>query len=496
MEKSSDICLVVEGSYPYVTGGVSSWLQWLMEKMKEFTFSIVALIPEEKKQEERKYNFPENVVLYREFVLFDYSEIEKHPPVKLSRKKWQTLSNGIYQLVKDWKKGVLSKGSISLIRDLVTNENPGLFKSFLEDEAAFALLTKLYGERREDAGFLKYFYTHRSIHLILFRILSLYKKLPPAKVYHSPSTGYGGMLACMKSALDGKRSIITEHGIYLQEREMELLRAGWLDDPYLKEMWIDSFSAICRWQYNCCDRLITLYQGNKDLEVEYGARADKIMVVPNGIEVARFKTARRGRCTKDPRMVGLVGRVDNVKDIKTFMQAMAIVKKECPKVAVWIIGPTDNQPEYYAECTELLDMLGLKDTITFTGIADVLDYYKKMDVLVLTSIKEAMPLVVMEAMACGIPVVTTDVGACNELVYGVDDGIGPAGIVARIRDVQAIAEATVKILKDTELASDFGENGIKRIEQLYREDLIIKQYFNIYQEELNGGNLILAEETH
>lgn len=62
--------------------------------------------------------------------------------------------------------------------------------------------------------------------------------------------------------------------------------------------------------------------------------------------------------------------------------------------------------------------------------------------------------------------------------------------------MQAIAAATVKILKDGKLANDFGENGIKRIEQLYREDLIIKQYFNIYQEELNGGNLILAEETH
>jgi len=304
------------------------------------------------------------------------------------------------------------------------------------------------------------------------------------------------MLACLKSAIDGKKSIITEHGIYLQEREMELLKAGWLEDPYLKEMWIDFFSAICRWQYNSCDRLITLYQGNKYLEVEYGASAEKIMVVPNGIEVARFKEARCSRCTEDPRMVGLVGRVDNVKDIKTFLQAMAIVKKEYQKVAAWIIGPTDNQPEYYTECTELLDMLGLNNTITFTGIADVLDYYKKMDVLVLTSIKEAMPLVVMEAMACGIPVVTTDVGACNELVYGLDDGIGHAGIVARIRDVQAIASATVKILKDTELASDFGENGIKRIERLYREDLIIKQYFNIYQEELNGGDLILAEETH
>jgi glycosyltransferase involved in cell wall biosynthesis len=496
MEKGSDICLVVEGNYPYVTGGVSSWLQWLMEKMKEFTFSIVALIPEEKKHEERKYSFPDNVVLYREFVLFDYDEIEKHPPSKLSREKWQGISDSIYQLMKDWRKGVLSEGSLSLIRDLVNNETPGIFRNFLEDEAAFALLTKIYEKRRDGAGFLKYFYAHRNIHLILFRMLSLYQKLPSSKIYHSPGTGYAGMLACLKSALDGKKSIITEHGIYLQEREMELLKAGWLEDPYLKEMWIDFFSAICRWQYNSCDRLITLYQGNKYLEVEYGARAEKIMVVPNGIEVARFKEARCSRCTKDPRMVGLVGRVNNVKDIKTFLEVMAIVKKEYQKVEAWIIGPTDNQPEYYTECTELLDMLGLNDTITFTGIADVLDYYKKMDVLVLTSIKEAMPLVVMEAMACGIPVVTTDVGACNELVYGLDDGIGPAGIVARIRDVQAIAAATVKILEDRELASDFGENGIKRIERLYREDLIIKQYFNIYQEELNGGNLILAEETH
>jgi len=496
MEKGSDICLVVEGSYPYVTGGVSSWLQWLMEKMKDFTFSIVALIPEEKKHEERKYSFPENVVLYREFVLFDYDEIEKQPPSKLSREEWQGISDSLYLLMKDWRKGVLSEGSISLIRKLVRNEIPGIFRNFLEDEAAFALLTKVYEKRREGAGFLKYFYAHRSIHLILFRLLSLYQKLPSSKIYHAPGAGYAGMLACLKSVIDGKKSIITEHGIYLQEREMELLRAGWLDDPYLKEMWIDFFSAICRWQYNSCDRLITLCQGNKELEVEYGARAEKIMVVPNGIEIARFKEARCNRCTKDPKMVGIVARVDNVKDIKTFLQVMVIVKKEYQKVAAWIIGPTDHQPEYYTECTELLDMLGLNDTITFTGMADVLDYYKKMDVLVLTSIKEAMPLVVMEAMACGIPVVATDVGACKELVYGLDDGMGPAGIVARIKDVQGIATAIVKIIKDRELASDFGENGIKRIERLYREDLIIKQYFNIYQEELNGGNLVLAEETH
>jgi glycosyltransferase involved in cell wall biosynthesis len=492
MEKGSDICLVVEGSYPYITGGVSSWLQWLMENMQDFTFSIVALIPEEKDSGKRKYRFPENVVSYQEFVLFDYEEIEESPRLKLSGKEWKKLFDGLYLLMKDWRKGTLSEGSISLIRELVSNETPGTFRNFLEDETAFALLTKIYEEIRGDAGFLKYFYTHRSIHLILFRVLSIYRKLPHSKIYHSPSTGYGGMLACLKSALERTKSIITEHGIYLQEREMELLRSGWLEDPYLKDMWIDFFSAICRWQYNSCDRIITLYQGNKDLEVEYGANADRIMVVPNGIEVERFKKARCERCMQDSRIVGLVARVDSVKDIKTFIQVMAIVKKEYQNVEAWIVGPTDNQPEYYRECTELLNMLGLNDIITFTGRVDVLEYYKKMDVLLLTSIKEAMPLVVMEAMACGIPVVTTDVGACSELVYGVDDSIGHAGIVARIRDVHGIATATVKILKDGELANDFGRNGIKRIEQFYREDSVIKQYSDIYQEELSGGNHILA----
>jgi hypothetical protein len=148
MEKGSDICLVVEGSYPYITGGVSSWLQWLMENMKAFTFSIVALIPEEKDRDERKYTFPENVVSYREFVLFDYDEIERSRPLKLSQREWRRFSEGLYLLMKDWRKGTLSEGSVSLLRELVNQDTPGIFRNFLEDETAFALLTKVYNEVR------------------------------------------------------------------------------------------------------------------------------------------------------------------------------------------------------------------------------------------------------------------------------------------------------------------------------------------------------------
>ena len=268
---------------------------------------------------------------------------------------------------------------------------------------------------------------------------------------------------------------------------MELLKAEWLDESYLKDMWIDFFYAICRWQYNICDCLSTLFQGNKQLEVDYGAPQDKVRVIPNGIDILRFKAARSTRCTRNPRIVGFVGRVDSVKDIKTLIQAMAIIRKGYSNVKGLIVGPTEEQPAYYQECQQLVSMLNLNETVVFTGRADVLKYYQKMDVMLLTSIKEAMPLVVLEAMASGIPVVATDVGACRELLLGTDDGLGSAGVVKRIKDADGIAEATLKILKNEDLANMMGHNGIRRVEKFYREALVIEQYKGIYKELLSLG---------
>ena len=486
MEKSADICLVVEGSYPYVTGGVSSWLQWLMENTTEFTFSVVALIAEKKNREDMKYTLPDNIISYDEFVIFDYDEIENAKPLRLSERKWRSLSDKLFRLMMDWRDGTISHENLIFLKELITEYSPNIFNNFLNDENAFSLLINLYEEFRGDAGFIKYFYNHRNIHFIMFRLLALIAKLPPAAIYHSPSTGYGGFIACIKAAIYGKRSMITEHGIYLQEREMELLKSEWLDDPYLKDMWIDFFTAICLWQYKICDRMITLYEGNRLLQMEYGADGSAIKVIPNGIDIERFKEARKRRCTQTPRIVGLVGRVDSVKDVKTFIQAMAILKKEYGDVHGYVIGPVDEQPDYYRECEELTKMLDLGDTITFTGRADVKEYYRKMDVLLLTSIKEDMPLVVMEAMACGIPVVATDVGACRELIYGNKDDIGASGAIERVMDPKRIAEATINILKDSQLANSLAQNGIKRIENYYREELIISRYKEIYREFING----------
>jgi len=483
METRPDICLVVEGSYPYVTGGVSSWIQWLIENLPGFRFALVALIAAPRNPEARKYRLPANVVSYQEHVIFDYEEIMTgNGGARVAPRSIQAEYACMETLMADWRRGELSPESLALLRRLAGDHPPSIFRHFLHDETAFAITTRIYDTLRGEAGFVKYFYNHRNIHLILFRLLTLVARLPSATVYHAPGTGYGGLLACLRASLFGGRSMITEHGIYLQEREMELLKSGWLDDAYLKEMWIDSFSAICRWQYRVADRIITLFEGNRRLEISYGAQPERITVIPNGIAIERFRNARRPRCTGAERTVAIVGRVDAVKDVKTFLQAVTIIRRNLPRIKALVIGPTDDPVSYYQECRQMVEMLDLGAAVTFTGRADVVAYYGTIDLLMLTSIKEAMPLVVMEAMASGLPVVATNVGACQELIYGQKDGIGPAGEVAPIMAADHLATAAVRILSDPNLAAAMARNGIQRIETFYRESLVLDSYQKIYRE--------------
>ena len=477
---TADICLIVEGSYPYVTGGVASWMQRLIKSYEgEFNFAVVALTAGKKTKEDLKYQLPANVVSFYSFDLFDYTSIKKASPVIFQKR------TTIYQILKNimlqgFRRGHFISEEVSLFKDILTQYKEGFFKHFLLSEAGFQTLTEIYEQRHRRSGFLKYYYNWRNIHLVMWRVFMLLNKLPPAHIYHSPSAGFAGFLSCMMTTLYGKPSIITEHGIYIQEREMELNVAHWLDEYYLRQMWIDFFKAMTFWEYKTVTELITLYYGNKQLEIEYGADADKIKIIPNGINIERFIPARRERLTSHPPVIGMVARVDAVKDIKTFIQVVANIKQVIPEIKAYVVGPTEEYPDYYQECLELRNLLELDDTIIFTGAANVVEYYHKFDLLLLTSVKEAMPLVVMEAMASGLPVVTTRVGACEELIYGLKDGLGNAGFVATVMDAQDLSLKTLRILKNKELANKMAKIGIKRIEKYYTEKMVKEAYRQIY----------------
>lgn len=102
--------------------------------------------------------------------------------------------------------------------------------------------------------------------------------------------------------------------------------------------------------------------------------------------------------------------------------------------------------------------LFLEDVVEFLGRQNVREYYPKLDLLLLSSVSEGQPLVILEAMAAGVPIVATDVGACKEMVY---DEEGQCGIIVPPKNHIMMAKAILKLYEDAELRKVFSQNAKK-----------------------------------
>ena len=357
------------------------------------------------------------------------------------------------------------------------------------------MLLRLYDERSRQDSFVDYFWTWRYAHLPLLRLFDA--DIPSASVFHTVSTGYAGLLGAFSRLLHGAPLVLTEHGIYTNERRIEIEQARWIpeeksDSPVItatvspfKQMWISLFDYLSRATYLYSNQIITLFENNRMMQILGGADPGNSRIIPNGINLSRFPQKKDYRARRDTLEVGFVGRVVPIKDVKTFIRACNIVHKRFPNTHFPIVGPTDEDEEYFDECKTLVRMLGLEDSIEFTGRANVVDLYPRMDVIVLTSVSEAQPLVLLEANCCGVPCVASDVGACTELLNGRtpdDIDIGPSGIVTPIADPAATAEAIIRILADPPMQEQMGLAGIKRVERFYTEQDLNFAYLDLYQE--------------
>jgi glycosyltransferase involved in cell wall biosynthesis len=203
------------------------------------------------------------------------------------------------------------------------------------------------------------------------------------------------------------------------------------------------------------------------------------------MEVQRFLPIRAERPEKIPLVVGLLGRIVPIKDIKTFIRAMRTVVLQLPEAQGWLIGPEEEDQEYVAECRSLIQELGLEGKVRFLGFQQISNVLPRLGLLVLTSISEAFPLVLLEAFGSGLPVVTTDVGACREIIEGASDedrALGSAGIVTPIADPEATAAAVIALLTDGERWHAAQKAGIQRFEKYYTQSRMLNSYKKIYDE--------------
>lgn len=484
-----DVCLILEGTYPYVSGGVATWVHQLVSAMRDIKFGIVHIAPFSDPNRTLKYDLPQQVVMLKDIYLHDYNLEE--------RAKCRP-QPGDYEVIKKIYDNLHSFSAddfYEFARKFRGETDCFDFRTIFQSEKVWNILTEYAAKFGSPVSFVDYFWTWRATHLPLLQIMR--SRIPRARIYHSISTGYAGLLGALAKIEYGSRYFLTEHGIYTYERMLEIAQANWIYEQsspnfrasaevsFFKAWWIKLFQVLSRITYQHADKIFTLYEGNRIREIIDGAAPEKISIIPNGIDVARYLEVRREK--KDVPQIGLVGRVVSIKDVKTFIQAAQYVRLKRPNVKFYVIGPTDEEEEYYEECTALVEALGLGDSFEFTGRADVMHYYSFLDVVVLTSISEAQPYIILEANMAGIPIVATDVGACREMLDGCvleDRELGSSGLVTPVSNPVETGEAILRLLNDKDFYAACSASGKKRVRKYYDQDDLLSRYLNIYEQNL------------
>ena len=463
------ICLIAEGSYPYVTGGVSSWIHTLMTSMPHTEFVLYAIAAERKQQGKFKYNLPPNLVEVHEVFLDAHLDEAANwgKRYKLTDEQKQDLfalvssSNDV-----DWRRFFL------LIRSKQFN-NVG---EFLSSKDYYDIIEELAKTKYSQVPFTELFWTVSSMILPLFLIIR--QNIPEVDVYHAVSTGYAGVVGALAKIVYNKPLLLTEHGIYSREREEEIIKASWVKG-YFKDLWINYFYTLSSSIYDMADNVITLFGRNKEIEIELGCSEEKIMIVPNGIEVADFDIVKR-TMPEDRIRLGAIVRVVPIKDIKMMIQMFALVEQQFPTAELYILGPAEEDSDYYTECIQLVKTLGIQNII-FTGMVQIKEYLGNLDILLLTSISEGQPLAILEGFAARKPFICTNVGGCRELIEGREDNFGPAGYVVPVMHYEEMANYVLKLCKNRELRLQMGENGYNRVKHHYKRSSFINSYAELYQ---------------
>ena len=461
------ICFVLEGNYPYVRGGVSTWVDGFIHSHPEDEFILWTISDLESKEGQFKYELPKNVVeVYENFLGTSLDlRIKKNPNLKFSNDE----KDAIRQLIRcespDW----------SVLLESFHSHSTKAAEFFISEEF-LNILKEFSREYFPFVGFKDLFWTVRSMFLPLLYLIG--QPMPLADIYHSPSTGYAGVLAALASNKYNKPFILSEHGIYSREREEEILRSPWVI-PYLKNLWISMYFMFARFSYQSAERVTSLYRRASLIQQELGCPPEKCVVVGNGITMDKFAEIQQKPVNGLVDIAAIV-RFAPIKDIKTLIYTFSRLKQSFSQVRLHILGGIDDD-DYYQECLDLIEFLDVKDII-IPGVVDIVEYLRDIDFTVLTSISEGQPFAVLESMAARRPVIATDVGCCRELIEGdVGDLLGDAGICVPPMHQSRLLNAFLNLCENPSLVKEMGIIGQKRVQAYYDMDTMIEHYMKVYE---------------
>jgi glycosyltransferase involved in cell wall biosynthesis len=213
------------------------------------------------------------------------------------------------------------------------------------------------------------------------------------------------------------------------------------------------------------DKIIAVSHAVKRDLMEQGVDSKRIVVVQNGIDVSLIDGKNRGvkaelQRTQNYPTVGTITRLSPQKDIPTFLRMAGFVIRDFPKTQFIIVGDGEKREELKA----LAENLGLQNHVKFLGYReDAQDILKSFfDIFALSSLWEGLPIVILEAMAAGKPVIATAVDGVTEVVEH-----GKTGFLVEPQKPELLAEHVVTLISNPNQAGSMGRKGRERIEKFF-----------------------------
>jgi glycosyltransferase involved in cell wall biosynthesis len=275
--------------------------------------------------------------------------------------------------------------------------------------------------------------------------------------------------AMLSRGLAGKRPVLfTEHGRHFPDR------------PSRKR------SIANRLMLRSNDRLVGCGRAVRQALIDNeGLPADRVQVIYNGVDLDALAAAPSdARATirsefgmgADDFVAVLVARLHQLKDHQTALRAVELARKTIPELRLLLAGDGEERP--FIEQT--IRDSQLEDGVTLAGSrSDVASLLAASDAFLMTSISEGIPLTIIEAMAAGLPVVSTAVGGIPEMIEH-----GTTGLLAQAGDHQALADALIQLHRNPDQRSQIAEAGRQRARQQFSLNAMLDGYRQLYEEML------------
>ena len=464
--------LITEGTYPYAVGGVSSWCDIVIRGLDGIDWEVLPLLGGGKHQRPL-VEIPANARLLRPIELWS----ETAAPRRFLRQRQQERVSLPVQLLRGlmpWEGDCAGLTAAlvhcrrhpqSIRREFRGRESWGKFVGELE---------QLLQESHRDSAPAPIYDAIEAARLyqaLYWVARTAAVPTPPCDLLHVTAAGWATIPALVHRALNGTPLLLTEHGVYVREAYLASVREA-ASRPGQGHTTPRLALGLTRAAYDAADVVAPVTEANADWERGLGVDPKKIRVIPNGIEPPPEPTP-----IPNVHKVVVMGRLDPLKDVHTMLLVGDEVTRRMPEARFELWGPpTLGQEDYAAACVLMHKQLRLNDRVRFMGATkDPHGVIRGGDVVLMTSISEAMPMALLEAMGQGRPIVATGVGGVPGVLRG-------CGLIAPPGDVHELATAVLTLLRNPKLASRLGRRGYERLHRCYTLERCLTSYDDVIRE--------------